>query len=184
MQSRPCKLSRARLTSVGFQSSYGQLWHIRRKVVSSHVTVPANQAFRLLLLSTMIYKLTWRSYYNLQSDLLQLNSHIPHPSFPLITYEFSTFLEIVISILRSFLHEAKDNIQTSHHNDVTMSCSIVYSTVCSGADQRKHQSSAWLAFLRVIHRWPVNSPHKGPVTRKVFPFDDVIMSGSNDKTQK
>ena len=24
-------------------------------------------------------------------------------------------------------------------------------------------------------RWPVNSPHKGPVTRKMFPFDDVIM---------
>ena len=53
---------------------------------------------------------------------------------------------------------------------------IVYSTVCSGADQRKHQSSASLAFARGIHRWPVNSPHKGPVTRKMFSFDDVIMS--------
>ena len=42
---------------------------------------------------------------------------------------------------------------------------IVYSTVCLGADPRKHQSSASLAFVRVIHRWPVNSPHKGPVTR-------------------
>ena len=41
--------------------------------------------------------------------------------------------------------------------------------------QRKHQSSASLAFVRWIHRWPVNSPHKGPVTRKMFPFDDVIM---------
>ena len=54
--------------------------------------------------------------------------------------------------------------------------SIANSTVCSGADQRKHQSSASLAFVRGIHRWPVNSPHKGPVTRKIFPFDDVIMS--------
>ena len=35
------------------------------------------------------------------------------------------------------------------------------------ADQRKHQSSASLAFGRVIHRWPANSPHKGPVTRKM-----------------
>ena len=26
-----------------------------------------------------------------------------------------------------------------------------------------------------IHRWPVNSPHKCIVTRKMFPFDDVIM---------
>ena len=56
------------------------------------------------------------------------------------------------------------------------SLTIVYSTVYSGADQRKHQSSASLAFAREIHRWPVNSPLKGPVTRKMFPFDDVIMS--------
>ena len=70
-----------------------------------------------------------------------------------------------------------------HYNDVIMSAmasqntslTIVYSTVYSGADQRKHQSSASLAFVRGIHRWPVNSPHKGPVTRKMFQFDDVIM---------
>ena len=55
------------------------------------------------------------------------------------------------------------------------SLTIVYSTVYSGADQRKHQSSASLAFVRGIHRGPVNSPYKGPVTRKMFPFDDVIM---------
>ena len=42
-------------------------------------------------------------------------------------------------------------------------------------DQRKHQSSASLAFVWGIHRWPMNSPQKGPVTRKMFPFDDVIM---------
>ena len=53
--------------------------------------------------------------------------------------------------------------------------SILYLTVCSGANQRKHQGSASLAFVRGIHRWPVNSPHKGPVKRKMFPFDDVIM---------
>ena len=46
---------------------------------------------------------------------------------------------------------------------------------CLNADQRKHQSSASLASVRGIHRRPVNSPHKGPVTRKMFPFDDVIM---------
>ena len=52
---------------------------------------------------------------------------------------------------------------------------IVYSTVYSDAYQRKHQCSASLAFVRGIHRWPVNSPHKWPVTRKMFPFDDVMM---------
>ena len=51
----------------------------------------------------------------------------------------------------------------------------VYSIVYLGADQRKHQSSASLAFVKGIHRWPVNSPQKGPVARKMFPFDDVIM---------
>ena len=55
------------------------------------------------------------------------------------------------------------------------SSSIVYSTVHSGAYQRKHQTSTSLDFVRGIHRSPVNSPHKGPVTRKMFPFDDVIM---------
>ena len=46
------------------------------------------------------------------------------------------------------------------------SLTIVYLTVYSGVDQRKHQSSASLAFVRGIHRSPVNSPHKRPVTRK------------------
>ena len=53
---------------------------------------------------------------------------------------------------------------------------IVYSTVYSGANQRKYQSSASLAVVRGIHRWSVNSPHKWPVTWKMFPFDDVIIS--------
>ena len=71
----------------------------------------------------------------------------------------------------------------NHYGDVTMrtiasqitSLTIVYSIVYSDADQRKHQGSASLAFVRGIHRGPVNSPRKWPVTRKMFPFDDVIM---------
>ena len=55
------------------------------------------------------------------------------------------------------------------------SLTIVYSTVYSDEDQRNYQSSASLAFVRGIHRWPVNSPHKWPVTRKMFPCDDTIM---------
>ena len=71
-----------------------------------------------------------------------------------------------------------------HYNDVIMgaiasqitSLTIVYSTVYSNADQRKRQSSASQAFVRGTHRGPMNSLHKGPVTRKMFPFDDVIMT--------
>ena len=55
------------------------------------------------------------------------------------------------------------------------SLTILYSTIYSDTDQRKHQSSVTLAFMRGINRWPVNSPHKGSVTRKICPFDDVIM---------
>ena len=74
-----------------------------------------------------------------------------------------------------------------HYNDAIMgtmasqitSLTSVYSTAYSGAYQRKHQSSASLAFVWGIHRWPVNSPHKWPVTRKMFPFDDVIMPAAS-----
>ena len=65
-----------------------------------------------------------------------------------------------------------------HNSDVIMGAiasQIISSTVCSGADQRKHQSSVSLAFVWGIHRSPVNSPHKWPVTNKMFQFDDVAM---------
>ena len=70
---------------------------------------------------------------------------------------------------------------TFHYSDVVLgtmasqitSLTIFYSTAY--ASQRKHQNSASLAFMCGIHRWPVNSPQKSPVTRKMFPFDDIIM---------
>ena len=65
-------------------------------------------------------------------------------------------------------HNGRDSVSKT-------SLTIVYSAVYSDADQRKHQSSASLAFVQGIHRGPVNSPHKWPVTRKMFLFDDVIM---------
>ena len=77
--------------------------------------------------------------------------------------------------------EILDGLESiGHYDDVIMgtmapqitSLTIVYSTVYSDADQRKYQSSASLAFV-----WrPVNSPRKWPVTRKMIPFDDVIMN--------
>ena len=85
-------------------------------------------------------------------------------------------------------HIIKDSILPgTHYGDVIMttiasqitSLTIVYSIVYSDTDQRKYQSSASLAFVRGIHRGPVNSAHKWPVTRKMFPFDDVIMRGNH-----
>ena len=74
--------------------------------------------------------------------------------------------------------------QILHYSDVIMSAmaskitsvSLVCSNVCWSADQRKHQR---LTFAKGIYRWPVDYPHKGPVRRKMLPFDDVIMWLSN-----
>ena len=79
-----------------------------------------------------------------------------------------------------------------HYSDVIMgtiayqitSLMTVFSAVYSDAGQRKHQSSASLAFLRWIHRWLVNSPQKWPVTRKMLPFDDVIMFTKQDQVNQ
>ena len=84
---------------------------------------------------------------------------------------------------RNIWSDCVTKIEPIHYNDIIMCAmasqlnglTIVNSAVYSGTDQCKHQSSAPLAFVHEIHRWPVDSPHKGPITRKIFPFDDVIM---------
>ena len=97
----------------------------------------------------------------------------------------STSCEIA---LRWMPQNTLDDISQHHHRDVIMSAmasqitgvSTVYSTISTGADQRKHQSSKSLAFVRGIHRWLVNSPHKGLLRRKMFPFDDIILIDSGN----
>ena len=72
---------------------------------------------------------------------------------------------------------------SSHYGDIIMgvmasqitSVTIVYSIVYSGADKKKTLKLHVTGFCEGNDRLPVNSPHKGPVTRKMFPFDDVIM---------
>ena len=89
---------------------------------------------------------------------------------------------ISLAITDEFLNRWPQS-EIYHHSDVIMiamasqiTCVLLlYSTVYSGADHRKNQSSASLAFLRGTHRWPVKYSHKGPETRKMVPFDDVIM---------
>ena len=97
-----------------------------------------------------------------------------------------TYMYIWMSLC---LHELT---RLSHCNDVIMSAmasqitslAIVYSSVYSGAYQRQYQNSSSLAFVRRIHRSPVNSPHKGPVTWKMFPFDDDIVHHASELYQR
>ena len=103
-----------------------------------------------------------------------------------VTKACQRMIHWLADLLTHKLPEQPAESYTNHYSDVIMSTmvsqitgvSIVYSTVRSGADQRKYQSSASLSFVRGIRRWPVNSPHKGPVAWKMFPFDDVIMNWS------
>ena len=83
-----------------------------------------------------------------------------NPSFQNINCSCQTFWNITVTSQMSVMASQITRV------------SIVYSTVCSGAHQRNQKS--W-PLRREFPSWPVNSPHKGPVTRKMFPFDDVIM---------
>ena len=99
------------------------------------------------------------------------------------TINLVSWTTAILAYVYSYMEAQVNEINQSHYSDVIMSAmasqisrlTIVYSTVYSGADQIKHQSPTSLAFVRGIHRWPVNSPHKAPVTRKMFPYGDVIM---------
>ena len=94
------------------------------------------------------------------------------------THPADTFAKLEKSLTAKSMHCSDIMMSTrtsSEITDVSMVCSI-------GLFRRKkYQSSALLAFVRGIHRWPVNSPHKGPVTQKMFLFDDVIMERSISK---
>ena len=106
------------------------------------------------------------------------------PSMPtgivIISFICPTRMTLLLYLFNDFVYHYNDGIMSSMASQIT-SLTIVYSIVNSGTDQRKHQSSASLAFVRGIHWSPVNSPHKGPVMWKMFPFDDVIMSAWNLK---
>ena len=106
-----------------------------------------------------------------------IDQRVPLPSFVCKCIPLSWKMSFRLKWLP--VYACKEN----HYIDIIMSTmasqitspTIVYSTVHSGTDERKHQSSVSLAFVRGIHRWLVNSLHKGPVTQKMFPFDDIIM---------
>ena len=81
---------------------------------------------------------------------------------------------LICLVCWSFINHYSDVIMGAMVYQITI-LMISYSTVYSVTDQRKHQSSASLAFVWGTLRWPMNSRHKGPVTWKMFAFHDVIM---------
>ena len=105
-------------------------------------------------MSIFIYGL-WHKYNMLTYIHMKTNKH--NSQKPLHPHKQVYYSDIIMGVMASQI----------------TSLTIVYWTVYSGADQRKHQSSVSLAFVQGIHRWPVNSLHKWPVTLKMFPFDYV-----------
>ena len=99
-----------------------------------------------------------------------------------IVYKFKPKLQSSPDIYHSCVC-LRLHLATAHCSDVIMSAgasqiigvSSVCLSGCSGAEQRKYQRPVSLAFVRVIQRWPVDSPHKGQVPRKIFSFDDIII---------
>ena len=73
-----------------------------------------------------------------------------------------------ISVSLQWRHNERDGV--SNHRRLDCSLRLLFRRI-----SRKHQSSVPLAFVRGIHQWLVNSPHKGTVTWRMLPFDDVIM---------
>ena len=89
----------------------------------------------------------------------------PSPKSELSTITTSTINTMnpsKISRVRSlqWCHNERDGVSNHQPYDV-------HSTVYSGVDQRKHQSSASLAFVWGIHRWPVNSPQKASNAKNI-----------------
>ena len=117
-----------------------------------------------------------QNYYYFTDDAFRFIEVIPNN---LLKVRLMFYTLLSVSNKSRFPHMNKPlPLQWRHRGPIAskiISLTSVFSTVYPGADQGKHQSSASLAFVPGIHRRPVNSSHKWPVTRKMFPFDDVIM---------
>ena len=171
---------------------FPRYWPFAQGIHRSPVNSPRKDQWR----GDMIFSLicTWMDGWVNNRNVGDLRRHRTHYYVTVMM----VFMGFHVEITRSGVQKYRVKVMTSwvkwyffahtcakreHYDDVKMgvigsqitSLTIVYSTVYSGADQSKHQSSASLAFVWGIHRGPVNSPHKWPVTRKMFPFDDVIM---------
>ena len=142
--------------------------------------------------------ITWEIHSNIYIYFQSIYiSHITisRKTYTYIIYSLTLFLLCIHDINSFILGRCRCNFKstifrglyhkhsTEHYNDVLMSVMayqitgilIVCSTICSGTDHRKYQSSRSLTFVRGIHQWPVDSLHKGPVMQKMFLVDDVIM---------
>ena len=103
-----------------------------------------------------------------------------HSQLSVASPEYSLWLHLYSETnqQRKFNNELLTSLQWHHNEHDGVSNHQSHDCLLNRLFRRrskKHQSSASVAFVRGIHRWPVNSLHKWPMTRKILPFHDVIM---------
>ena len=178
-QPKSCSLETSRQKS--FTDLYDSLrqtgMNYNRSCHKGPDSITRGPCIEMVLKFDMMFRIILLSHLNLHVFVMfTLWTHVD--------YHFTFYLIFVFKSRRDALSPLQvPGSRQCSYSDVIMGATVsqitslttVYSTVLSGVDKKKHQSSASLAYVRGIHRWPVNSPHKWPVTRKMFPFDDVII---------
>ena len=101
------------------------------------------------------YRLVTKTFFGIPNSQQNYKKYI----------QFSTARWSPIITMTSHVRHAFSNHQSSH---------CLYNSLCGPASKRQKSPHYW-PFVRGIHRWPVNFPHKGPVTQKQLPYDDVII---------
>ena len=138
------------------------------------ISLPASRQFAMLYMTSMANDIPCFHFQWFLSAIVQWVKVTWHPNIQSINSTWRPRPHRVWVLGKSTYMHYTDIIMRTVVTQIT-SVSIVYISVCSGPDQRKHPTPTSLAFVRGIHRWPVNSSHKGSVTWKMSPFDDVIM---------
>ena len=141
------------------------------------VPVPNPERYRWIRRIPTTIKYKNRVYINYISFLCIICILLTHSIFitsSKMELYFCIFPIVLVCIPTVYETQFYDVIMGAMASQIT-SLAVVYSTVYSGGYHRKHQGPASLACVWGIHLSPVNSPYKWSVTRKMFPFDDVIM---------
>ena len=147
------------------------LTHLNLKKMAAILQTTFSNTFSVIKTYEFWFKFHWSSFIRVQLVISSTCSKMAWCR-PLSETMMAWFTDE--NMRNSVLMLYSDVIMSRISSQIT-SLTIVYSNVYSGADQRKHQSSASLAFKRGIRRWPVNSPHKWAVK---FPFDEAHQKAS------
>ena len=153
--------------------AYCVLWGISKWGVLSYFETSSSNFWRNIYIFSKLVSNTYWWYFDISMHFWCLLFFL-YVMLVLYAEDHRFIVILETGPLRVYCWHYDDVIMSAIASQIT-SLTMFYSIVYSDANQRKYQSSVSLAFVRGIHRGPVNSQHKWPVTRRMFPFDDVMM---------